>query len=150
LSSQFLALLNRARRGPADFRADLLSRRFETHRIGFPRRNLETGFSANLTRLFPNLVAVGEAGIDGDSPVLMYGAILDDLSKSHDSTRNLLPHVRPDDPVLFFEMGLLASTTSWSEALASCDPKQACLGYIFDDRAQYYMSDHETRLDERL
>ncbi|MBK4218124.1 glycosyltransferase [Paracoccus caeni] len=72
------------------------------------------------------------------------------MSKSHDSTKNLLPHVNPDDPVIFFEMGFLASTTSWSEALASRDPRQTCLGYIFDDRAQYYMSDYETRLDEKL
>ncbi|ULB12051.1 glycosyltransferase (plasmid) [Cereibacter azotoformans] len=147
---RFLKLLGRPERQTGDFRADLLSRRLEHFRVGFQRRNLETAFSANLGRLFPNLIAVDEAGITGDAPVLMYGAILDDPSKSHDSTKKLLPHVRPHDPVLFFEMGFLASTTSWSEALASRDPRQACLSYIFDDRAQYYMSDHETRLDEKL
>ena len=133
-----------------DFRESLLDQRHHPYRIGFQRRNLKTAFSANLPRLFSNLIAVDEKDIDGNAPVLMYGAILDDLSKSHDSTRNLLPHVRPDDRVFFFEMGFLASTTSWSEALASRDPKQACLGYVFDDRAQYYMSDYETRLDEKL
>ncbi|MCF3974417.1 glycosyltransferase [Paracoccus salsus] len=151
LYARFLELVNRGgATDVADFREALLSQRHQPHRIGFQRKNLKTAFSANLPRLFPNLIAVDEKGIDGDAPVLMYGAILDDLSKSHDSTRNLLPHVRRKDPVFFFEMGFLASTTSWSEALASRDPKQACLGYIFDDRAQYYMSDYETRLDEKL
>lgn len=147
----FLALLGRPpKQKVADFREDVLGRRELAHRIGFQRQNLIAAFSANLPRLFPNLIAVNEEGIDGDTPVLMYGAILDDLSKSHDSTKALLPHVSPDDPILFFEMGFLASTTSWSEALVSRDPLQACLGYIFDDRAQYYMSDYETRLDEKL
>lgn len=151
LYKQFLGLLERpGLRMFSDLREDILSRRLLPHRIGFQRNNLETSFSANLGRLFPNLIAVDESGIDSDAPVLMYGAILDDLSKSHDSTKNLLPHVQPDAPVLFFEMGFLASTTSWSEAIASRDPKQACLGYIFDDRAQYYMSDRESRLDEKL
>jgi glycosyltransferase involved in cell wall biosynthesis len=151
LYKKFLSLLGRPQsREVTDFREDLLARRFLSHRIGFQRANLKGAFSANLSRVFPNLIAVDEPGIDGDAPVLMYGAILDDLSKSHDSTKTLLPHVRVTDPVLFFEMGFLASTTSWSEALASRDPGQACLGYIFDDRAQYYMSDYETRLDEKL
>lgn len=151
LYNQFQGLLERpGLRMFPDLREDILSRRLLPHRIGFQRNNLETAFSANLGRLFPNLIAVDEPGIDSDAPVLMYGAILDDLSKSHDSTKNLLPHVSPDAPVLFCEMGFLASTTSWSEAIASRDPKQACLGYIFDDRAQYYMSDRETRLDEKL
>lgn len=151
LYARFLELVGRdGAPGVPDFREALLAQRHRPHRIGFQRRNLKTAFSANLPRLFPNLIALDEKGIDGDAPVLMYGAILDDLSKSHDSTRNLLPHVRADDRVFFFEMGFLASTTSWSEALASRDPRQACLGYIFDDRAQYYMSDYETRLDEKL
>ncbi|PHP26819.1 capsular polysaccharide export protein, LipB/KpsS family [Limimaricola cinnabarinus] len=151
LYRRFLDLLGRPKkREIADFRADLLDRRGLPHRVGFQRKNLETAFSANLPRLFPDLVAVDEAQIGGDAPVLMYGAVLDDLSKSHDSTKNLLPHVGTEDEVLFFEMGFLASTTSWSEALASRDPRQACLGYIFDDRAQYYMADYETRLDEKL
>lgn len=155
LYKQFLLLLGRF--GPdqqfgvqADFRQALLARREIPHRIGFQEGNLKTAFSANLPRMFPNLIAVDDPDITSDAPVLMYGAILDDLSKSHDSTKALLPHIRPSDPVAFFEMGFLASTTSWSEALASRDPKQACLGYVFDDRAQYYMSDYETRLDERL
>ncbi|MDB6179393.1 glycosyltransferase [Paracoccus sp. Z330] len=148
---KFLNLVGRPKTDEVtDFRDAFLARADEPHRIGFQRRNLKTAFSANLNRLFPNLIAVDEDGIDGDAPVLMYGAVLDDMSKSHESTKALLPHVRPDDQVAFFEMGFLASTTSWSEALASRDPKQACLGYIFDDRAQYYMSDYETRLDEKL
>ena len=151
LYRRFLDLMGRSKeRETGDFREDLLNRRHLPHRIGFQRQNLNKAFSANLPRLFPNLVAVDEEQIGGNAPVLMYGAILDDLSKSHDSTKKLLPHVGPDDEVLFFEMGFLASTTSWSEALASKDPRQACLGYIFDDRAQYYMADYETRLDEKL
>ena len=151
LYRKFLDLPGRSpRRDIEDFRADLLARRLLPHRVGFARRNLQTSFSANLPRLFPHLIAVDEDGIDGDAPVLLYGAVMDDLSKSHASTQALLPHVRPDDEVLFFEMGFLASATSWSEGQASRDPNQACLGYVFDDRAQYYMSDHETRLDERL
>ncbi|TGN62162.1 glycosyltransferase [Paracoccus liaowanqingii] len=155
LHRQFLQLLDRshpdgAEGAEADFRQSLWARRERPHRIGFQRSNLETAFSANLSRVFPNLIAIDDPEIDGDAPVLMYGAVLDDLSKSHDSTKALLPHVRPTDLVTFFEMGFLASTTSWSEALASRSPQQACLGYIFDDRAQYYMSDYETRLDEKL
>lgn len=151
LFRRFLALIEEKESRPiADFREELLSKRHLPHRVGFKRYNLETAFSANLPRLFPNLIAVDEDDIDGEAPVLMYGAILDDISKSHDSTKALLPHVKADAPVYFFEMGFLASTTSWSEALASRDLRQACLGYIFDDRAQYYMSDYETRLDEKL
>ncbi|WP_172292419.1 glycosyltransferase [Pseudoruegeria sp. HB172150] len=151
IHSRYTTLLGRGdTKAAKDNREEVLARRFNTHRIGFARKNLEHGFSANLTRLFPNLIAVDEPEIDGDAPVLMYGAIMDDLSKSHDSTKNLIRHLRPDDTVLFFEMGFLASTTSWSEALGSRNRDQACLGYIFDDRAQYYMSDYETRLDERL
>ncbi|SNT75052.1 glycosyltransferase [Paracoccus seriniphilus] len=151
LQRKFLDLVDRPdRKDVGDFREHFLAQAAKPHRIGFQRRNLKTAFSANLTRLFPDLIAVDEEGIDGDAPVLMYGAVLDDLTKSHESTKALLPHVRPGDTVTFFEMGFLASTTSWSEALASRDPKQACLGYVFDDRAQYYMSDYETRLDEKL
>ena len=155
LYRQFLLLLGRSEPDPqfgaqADFREVLLAQRECPHRIGFQRSNLRTAFSANLSRLLPNLIAVDDPNIGEDAPVLMYGAILDDLSKSHDSTKVLLPYVHSSAPVIFFEMGFLASTTSWSEALASRDPKQACLGYVFDDRAQYYMADYETRLDERL
>ncbi|WP_223275032.1 glycosyltransferase [Tateyamaria sp. syn59] len=151
LHEKFLSLLNRpTARKTEDFREYLLSRRQRPHRIGFKRGNLNKAFSANLPRLFHDLIAIDESRIDGDAPVLMYGAIVEDPTKSHDSTKNLLPHVKPKNEVLFFEMGFLASTTSWSEALASKDPRQACLSYIFDDRAQYYMADYESRLDEKL
>ncbi|MCB5200640.1 glycosyltransferase [Loktanella sp. TSTF-M6] len=133
-----------------DFRDQLMARAQMPHRIGFRQANLDTGFSANLARLFPQLIAVDAPQIDGDTPVLMYGALMPDPQKSHASTTALMPHVKPDDPVTYFEMGFLASTTSWAEALASRDPAQACLGYVFDDRAQYYMSDYETRLDAKL
>ncbi|MEO1952774.1 glycosyltransferase [Thioclava sp.] len=133
-----------------DFRASLLKNRLRPYRIGFKRKNLVSAFSANLTRLFPGLIAVDDSEIDSADPVLMYGAILEDPEKSHDSTQKLMPHVRATDHVIFFEMGFLASPTSWSQALASGDPGSACLGYVFDDRAQYYMADYETRLTEKL
>ncbi|ETX13471.1 hypothetical protein OCH239_10165 [Roseivivax halodurans JCM 10272] len=133
-----------------DFRTRLLSRRMAHHRIGFKRSNLNTGFSRNMEQLFPNLVAVNEEGIDDDHPVLMYGAILDSEAKSHASAMQLMPHLRSDADVVFFEMGFLASATSWSESLAARDPAMACLGYVYDDRAQFFMADYPNRLTERL
>ncbi|SLN33853.1 putative glycosyltransferase EpsJ [Roseivivax jejudonensis] len=133
-----------------DFRAWLLSRRTAPHRIGFRRANLETGFSRNMAEIFPELVAVDEPGIDDRLPTLMYGAILDTRGASHASAVQLMPHVVPDEHVTFFEMGFLASATSWSESLAARDPSMACLGYVYDDKAQFFMADYPNRLTDRL
>lgn len=133
-----------------DFRVSLLKSRLRPYRIGFKRKNLDSAFSANLSRLFPSLIAVDDNEIESSYPVLMYGAILEDPEKSHDSTQKLMPYVSAQDHVIFFEMGFLASPTSWSQALTSGSRGSACLGYVFDDRAQYYMADYETRLTEKL
>ena len=76
LYARFLKLVGRnGTPDVSDFRESLLDQRHYPHRIGFQRRNLETAFSANLPRLFSNLIAVDEKDIDGNAPVLMYGAV---------------------------------------------------------------------------
>ena len=133
-----------------DFRDHLLSRRFEPFNIGFRRENIRTAFSANLPGLFPNLVALNDPDFGKSRNFLLYGAVVDEPALSHDSAMKLLPHMDASELIYLFEMGFLASCNSWSEAIAARSPKMACLGYVYDDIAQFFMTDYPNRLTQKL
>lgn len=152
--AKFKAILNSAQQLPGkvspDFRDDLLRDRFLNWRVGFRKQNLATGFSANLTSLYPSLSSFEDSSQTDWVGSLLYGAIVEDDAYSHKSALNIVPLIEPSERVIFFEMGFLASAYSWSESLQKREPQMACLGYVFDDKAQYYMADYVSRLNEKL
>ena len=135
---------------PRDIREFVLESRFTPWSVGFKRGNLTKAFSANLPSLFPNLVSIDDALFAQDGKILLYGAIVEDENLSHRSTQRALQEASPTDEIVFFEMGFLASSHSWSQALQARDPGMACLGYVYEDIAHYYMSDYPNRLNRRL
>lgn len=133
-----------------DVRKFVLQHRFDQWNVGFKQENLDTAFSANLSSLFPNVVALDSNLFGVNRKFLVYGALVADAQYSHKSTSNIFPAIRPEDTVIFFEMGFLASASSWSESLQNRTRETACLGYVYDDLSHYYMSDYPNRLIRRL
>ena len=48
--------------------------------------------------------------------------------------------------VLLMDTGYLASVASWTASFRGQDPRHACLGYVYDDIAHYFMSDYPGRI----
>ncbi|WP_168201338.1 glycosyltransferase [Qingshengfaniella alkalisoli] len=130
--------------------AFIIENRFSPWSVGFIRANISSAFSANLPALFPNLIAADDRFVTQSKRVLLYGAVVEDEALSHKSTQVALENASPGDEIVFFEMGFLASSHSWSQAIQQRDPEMACLGYVYDDIAHYYMADYPNRLIQRL
>jgi capsular polysaccharide export protein len=138
---------------PGDIRARMLATRRKRVAIGFAQSNLLTAFAAGLSRLFPDAV-----GLRGDlrawkqaEAFLCSGAIHPASEHSHPGANRIFGDMSiPDDKIVLFEMGFLASTYSWSHGLRQGFPEAQCLGYVYDDIAHYYMTDYPNRLIDRL
>ncbi|MEM0950285.1 MAG: glycosyltransferase [Pseudomonadota bacterium] len=119
-------------------------------RIGFRRKNLDSAYASNLRLLFPNLLSVEEPEDAGASTALMSGVVDDDPSRSHQGGVQLLGTLADDAELLLVEQGFLASAYSWSHAFRENAQTHACLGYVYDDIAHYYMADYPNRLTQKL
>ena len=133
-----------------DIREEILSNRSTLWNIGFIKQNLETALAANLPLLLENNRAVDEKGFGESDRYLLPGTAFKDASISHMGMVRALQHHKPGDKIVLIELGFLASSHSWSEAFRTHDKNKACLGYVYDDIAHYFMADYPNRLIHKL
>lgn len=133
-----------------DIRAFMLDRRFAEWKVGYVRQTMENSYGANLSSLFPNARSIDDPDFARPELCLALGTIYHDAEKSHPGAAKALLSMRPGDKLVLFEQGFLASSHSWSEAFSSKDPMKACLGYVYDDVAHYFMADYPNRLIHKL
>ncbi|MEA1052141.1 glycosyltransferase [Lamprobacter modestohalophilus] len=133
-----------------DIRDYVLSFRYKRLGIGYVPETLQTKFGANLPTLFRNLTACNEKGIEASEAYLGSGTIFRDPLHSHKGLVQLLEKMPDEAPYLFFETGFLATTHSWAHSFNEGRPEYACLGYVFDDMAHYFMADYPNRIIQKL
>ncbi|QDY70405.1 hypothetical protein [Qingshengfaniella alkalisoli] len=105
-----------------------------------------------MTRLFPNLLVYDRDGAAwrASDKFLTTGAIHDRSGPSHAGLGRILRAKGEKAEIILFEQGFLASAYSWIESYRDHRPEAACLGYVYDDIAHYYMAEYPNRLIERL
>ncbi|KUG28817.1 hypothetical protein ASZ90_001303 [hydrocarbon metagenome] len=154
IRKKFLAYLDARQAALAtecDLRERMLSLRHEKVGLGFLGELLETGFPRNLRGFFPQAVAYDEEENRRDLVACLgLGSILPTFEGSNKGMIQLVSTVRPGSNLFFMETCFLASTTSWVDVFASRNSRDACLGYMYDDIAQYYMADYPNRLIQKL
>lgn len=133
-----------------DIRDFILSKRKEPWNIGYVGSTLKDSYGANLPALFGNLIPVDDKRIGSADRYIILGTVYRDAEKSHKGAIRALQHFRPGNALILMEQGFLASSHSWSEAFSQKRVGQACLGYVFDDIAHYFMADYPNRLIARL
>ncbi len=133
-----------------DIREWVLSNRYAAWNVGYLGSNMSKKYGANLRKLFPNALSLDDKGHGNSQHYMLLGTIYQDSQKSHGGGVRALQSYQPGDTLLFFEQGFLATSHSWSEAFKENDPTLACLGYVYDDISNYFMSDFPNRLINRL
>ncbi|WP_444907902.1 glycosyltransferase [Microbulbifer sp. SSSA008] len=119
--------------------------------FGYAESNLSGAYAANLNLIFPELAGFNQGDINKAKYAFIPRAPFEDLSKdSHVGTVEVLSNIKSEDKVLFFEQGFIAAAASWSHAFKAKKVEYACLSYVFDDLAFYYMSNYESRLARKL
>ncbi|SLN33199.1 putative glycosyltransferase EpsJ [Roseivivax jejudonensis] len=152
----FRALLRRRARaaaaeGPAaatrDPRAEILALRNRVLGTSFSAPVLAHEYPRGLAALFPHLRPREAVRADPAAPerLLMLGAVLDDAPGRQRGTAEMVALDGPDTRKIFTEQAFLGSAFSWL-APDRTRPEAACLGYIHDDLAQYYMADYPSRM----
>ncbi len=133
-----------------DIRQTILDRRQGRVAIGYAGRTLEKAMGANMRQLFPTARANDEEGWEESDTFLLTGSLFANPEHSHPGLLHGMAGDIPLDDTFLFELGFLASTHSWSYSFQRGDPAMACLGYVYDDLAHYFMADYPNRLIRRL
>lgn len=133
-----------------DIREWLINNRYAQWNMGFVEENLRKKYAANLRNLFPSIISVDDKRLGNSSHYMISGTVYQEAQKSHGGAIKALQEFNLGDTLILFEQGFLASSHSWSEAFRSGDPKMACLGYVYDDMAHYFMTDYPNRLIHKL
>ncbi|QFU74471.1 glycosyltransferase [Halioglobus maricola] len=119
--------------------------------FGYISRNFSQGYPANLRKLFPASVGFdSEQAMSSEWAAIPRAPVDNEKLDPHVGTERILDNFEPDDNVLFFEQGFVASAASWSHSFREQKIEFACLAYMFDDLAFYYMSEYENRLTRKL
>ena len=119
--------------------------------FGYISRNFSQGYPANLRKLFPASVGFdSEQAMSSEWAAIPRAPVDNEKLDPHVGTERILDNFEPDDNVLFFEQGFVASAASWSHSFREQKIEFACLAYMFDDLAFYYMSEYESRLTRKL
>lgn len=133
-----------------DIRQHVLSLTASQVGTGLVSEVLNTRFGANLPNLFPKIRAVDAAGIEKCSAYFMHGTVQESEESSHKGAVKLLSVAPANKPVILMETSFLATTHSWIHSSVEKDPAYACLGYVYDDIAHYFMADYPNRLIRKL
>ncbi|MTH95123.1 glycosyltransferase [Roseibium sp. RKSG952] len=133
-----------------DIRDYIISNFTDTWNIGYVSQNLKSAYAANLGKTFTDLIPADSERLGASDKFLISGTIHSDAEISHKGAVRALQHYKPGQTLILFEQGFLASTHSWSEAFRQENPKHACLGYVYDDIAHYFMADYPNRLIQKL
>ncbi|WP_371808332.1 glycosyltransferase [Ruegeria sp. HKCCD7251] len=147
---EFLALRQSSHVPGRDIREYVLSKKNEPATFGYVANTIETGYAANLRNLFPNIRPFNQHDAGQAAVFLGSGAITQDEKTSNKGLLGLLDILPVDAELLLIEQGFLASTHSWSHAFRENNPRYACLGYVYDDIAHYFMADFPNRLNQKL
>ncbi|MDJ0766391.1 MAG: glycosyltransferase [Myxococcota bacterium] len=133
-----------------DIREKILAERFKPWNVGYVQENIKTAYAANLKALLPSLRTVEDKHFGDGGKFMILGTVYSEFEKSHQGAVRALSHYRQGQDLILFEQGFLASTHSWSEAFRQKNPAYACLGYVYDDIAHYFMADYPNRIIQRL
>ena len=137
-------------REPLDLAAHIEALAAKECSVGYVERTLDRAYGANLRRLLPKAVGLeserwGQSGVYFGS-----GMLYETAEHSHPGLTKVFETATDNSDIVFFELGLLASTASWSHSFKEQDPKYACLAYVFDDISHYYMAEYPNRLIQKL
>lgn len=133
-----------------DIREHVLSLTQQNVGFGYIAKGLKSTFGANLPNLFDRIVAVDQPGIGDADAYFASGTIYAEPEKSHMGAVRLFNAAPATKEILLFEAGFLATTHSWSHSFKEGNPAYACLGYVYDDIAHYFMADYPNRLTQKL
>ena len=133
-----------------DIREKLLSLRGQDIRVGYVEGNLTMGYGANLHRVFPHVHSLEDQRFVKARTYFASGVMFETPDASHMGSMRLLQDFDGSKELFLFEQGFLASTHSWSHSMREKSPDFACLSFVFDDMAHYYMADYPNRLIHRL
>lgn len=133
-----------------DIRRHVLSLTSRKVGFGYVSKGLRQNFGANLPRLFEKAVAADEPGIDSADGYVVFGTVFQNAEHSHKGAVRLFEAAPPNREVLFAESGFLATTHSWSHSFREGNRDYACLGFVYDDIAHYFMADYSNRLNRKL
>lgn len=133
-----------------DIREFVLSQSQKKVGIGYASENLNSKFGANLPNLFPNCSGFDGKGFEESEIFLGSGTCYRKPENTHKGLVELFSKMPQGAPFVFFESTFLATTHSWVESFKGGNPAHACLGYVYDDMAHYFMADYPNRLMHRL
>ncbi|MEC7764061.1 MAG: glycosyltransferase [Pseudomonadota bacterium] len=133
-----------------DIREYVLGFRKRPVGCGYVRANIDRKFGANLPKLFPQIRALDDAGVETAEHFLLTGTIFRDPEHTHLGGVRFLNTIPATADIVFFEPTFVATSHSWAHAFKENDPNMACLGYVYDDMAYYFMADYPNRLNQRL
>lgn len=133
-----------------DIRSFVLSAAADRVAFGLTRRNLERFYPSNLPLLFPDNVSFEEPGWSEARAVFGLGTIWPEAESSHPGLCAVFHDPAATARLILIEQGFLASAGSWALSFQTGAPAYACLGYVYDDIAHYFMAEHPNRLIDWL
>lgn len=133
-----------------DIRQHVLSLANDRVGFGYVSKNLETLFGANLGNVFEEIVPVDGERVEICDAYFALGTLYQDQAKSHKGAIRLFNTAPASKEIILFEAGFLATTHSWSHSFREGNRTYACLGYVYDDIAHYFMADYPSRIIHKL
>ncbi|WP_370336433.1 glycosyltransferase [Parvularcula marina] len=133
-----------------DIREKILSLRQSDITVGYMQENLQSAYGSNLKSLFPKIRGIEGGRLRKTENNLALGTIYSDPERSHAGACHVFSDDDPNKNIFLIEIGFLASTQGWSHSFKEKRPELACLGYIYDDIAHYFMADYPNRLIQKL
>ncbi|MEQ8699691.1 MAG: glycosyltransferase [Bauldia litoralis] len=134
----------------ADIRDIVDQWRAKSVSIGFPETYLKVTFGTSLLKMFRSATAIDEAGWEDAENFVVGGSVLPPGYHSHPGCVRVFQSLEGSSSVLLMDTGYLASVASWTASFRGQDPRHACLGYVYDDIAHYFMSDYPGRIARKL
>lgn len=133
-----------------DIRSFILSLVDKRIGIGMVGEGLKTRFGANLGRVFPRYVPLDSPDFETCDTFFATGTIFSDPEHTHKGGVRLFNRAPAGANIIFFEPAFLATTHSWAHSFQQSNPAYACLGYVYDDMAYYFMADYPNRIIQKL
>ncbi|AFT70035.1 Capsule polysaccharide modification protein LipA [Alloalcanivorax dieselolei B5] len=133
-----------------DIRDYVLSASQKPVAFSYVRKNIESNFGSNLPMIFPRITAVDEPDVGDCALHFVSGTIYRDDQYSHKGAVKIFNNIPETAEIILFEAGFLATTHSWSHSFREGKPEYACLGYVYDDIAHYFMADYPNRIIQKL
>lgn len=118
--------------------------------VGYVAATMRNKYGANLPKLLPSAIPMDHSGWANSDAFMGLGMLYEERARSHPGLERIFTDAPAGRPVYLFEQAFIASVSSWSQSFATGNPQFACLGYVIDDLAHYYMADYPNRLIRKL